>query len=167
MRLLRLFGWFAVLAILVGLISGCVPSEDEGQDAPPATAARRTSTSARPPGTAQSGMSGKLPSPDASVQLDADTKQRCDALWGFGVTVYTAHLAKNPAPEERDRLYRGVAEYEPKATSEVPALAPEVKALAVYARASIESDPKLTPELHAANQRLVDYLRTSCKYKQT
>jgi hypothetical protein len=156
----RILQAVAGVGIAVLLATGCAAPEDES-DATPTSRPPTTATAA--PG----GMGGKLPVPDASVNLDPEMKRRCDAVWSFGVFVYSAHVAVNPTPDQKDKFQRGIADNEPKASEAEPALAADVKALAVHSRAALNapSGLPLTPDLTAANQRIVDHLRTTCKYK--
>ena len=142
------------LGMMAALAAGCAAADDESE-ASPAPAGPATTTS------------GGMPVPDASVKLDPDTKQRCDALWSFGVFVYTAHTSVNASPEQKAKFERGIGDNEPKASLAVPTLASEIKALADHARRAVGSPDKLplTPELTAANQRIVEHLRTTCKFK--
>jgi hypothetical protein len=156
----RLLSVVCGLAVLAALALGCAPSEDESTDAPPVAPAA-------PSGGG--GLSGGLPSPDAAVQLDPATKGRCDAVWSLGVFVYSAHTMVNAPANEKDRLKQGVTDNEPKAAGQVPELANDFKALADHSLLALSSSKAvpLSPDLSAANQRLVDYLRTTCKFKAT
>jgi hypothetical protein len=138
-----------VLALLLVLAGGCGGTDDETDIGSPAVA-------------------GGLPHPDDHVQLDPATKQKCDAVWSFGVFVYTSHVKVNPPPDEHEKLHNGINESQPKATSLVPELAADFKALASHAHEAMNSKTALplTPDLTAANQRLVAYLNNVCKFKQ-
>ena len=110
---------------------------------------------------------GAFPMADASVQLDPATKAKCEAVWSFGVFAYSAHTTTNRAPEERNRLRAGIEEYEPKAKAQAPEQADNVTKVGASARKALDATTMtpLAPEVSDANQRIVEFLQTTCKYK--
>jgi hypothetical protein len=148
----------APLALCLAFSVACAAPEDES--VPPA---RSTPTSP----TSAGGANAVMPTADETVSLDPVTKGKCDAIWSFGVFSYTASTTKDKSTAEHDRLHAGILEHEPHATAEVPQLAAQIKRLAEHAHEVMNSadSPPLPAPLVADNQAIVDYLKSTCKYK--
>ena len=157
-RLLR-----AVATLMIGgaLLVACGAPADETEGGAAPTSAKG--------GAGLGGLGGKLPPPDPTAKLDPETKKICDAVWSVNVFAYATRVTAELTAEERDRFRKGLDEYEPEATVAAPTLKAEIKALAAHARAVISGTgtAAMTPELTAANQRVVDYLRNVCKFQMS
>jgi hypothetical protein len=153
--------------VVVGLLVGAVLLPACGAPADETGAGRPTPSSAQ--GRGGPGSLGKiLPAPEGSARLDPETKKVCEALWAVNTVAYAARAAE-PTAEERERYRKGLDEYEPQAAAVAPTLRAEIKLLAAHARAALTAGgtAAMTPELTAANQRVVDYLRNVCKFKMS
>jgi hypothetical protein len=102
---------------------------------------------------------------DPTAALDPITRDTCDKVWSFGTQAYAANVTTDASPQDAENLRAEVARTADEAATWKTDMAADIKLLAAYAQQATKTSDHPDPpaDVAAANQRLVDYLETTCK----